>query len=292
MKNKHTLKYIISSICCCIAVVSFAQETPLVIETQGSLPPEKTTTTFPAVHPQRYGLRVGVDLFKLTRSFYDDIYTGFEVVGDYRIRKNKFAVVELGHDKISRSQSTFGYTAKGTYGRIGVDINLYENWLDREDMLYVGGRYGYANFSQTLDWYKPYTTNPYFPTERIDSNKTYSGLSAHWLEFVTGIKTRVFSDVFMGFSLRLNILVSQKQPDDFENQYIPGFGKKHSGAIGVGFNYTVAYLIPFSTDKKKKEAKNKLNEKSLDAEVLSPESEDLKLINENKKLSRPEITIQ
>ncbi|MDR0229935.1 MAG: DUF6048 family protein [Flavobacteriaceae bacterium] len=284
MRHKHTLKYIISSILCITTTLSSAQETPLVIEKQTDLPAEKSTPEFPAVHPQRYGLRVGVDLFKLTRSFYDDIYQGFEVVGDYRVKKNMFAVAEIGHDKISRTQSTFGYTAKGGYARIGVDINLYENWLDREDMLYVGGRYGYSNFSQTLDWYKPYTTNPYFPSEKIDINKTYSGLSAHWLEFVTGIKTRVFSNVFMGFTLRINALITQKQPGDFENQYIPGFGKKHSGAIGVGFNYTVTYLIPFTTDKKKKEAKAKQVDPNLPSvDSNAEQAKELKLINENKK---------
>lgn len=284
MRKKHILKYIISSICCFSTIISFAQETPIVVETKTETSTEKNPPAFPPVHPQRYGLRVGVDLFKITRSLYDNIYQGFEVVGDYRITKNRYIVAEFGHDKISRSQSTFGYTAKGAYGRIGIDINLYENWLDREDMLYVGGRYGYSNFSQTLDWYKPYTTNPYFPTDQININKTYSGLSAHWIEFVTGIKTRIFSDVFMGFTLRLNALISQKQPNDFENQYIPGFGKKHSGAIGVGFNYTLTYLIPFSTDKKKKEAKSKLTDQNLppvDSNVQ--QTEELKLINQNKK---------
>jgi hypothetical protein len=32
----------------------------------------------------RYGLRAGVDLYKLTRALYDKDYKGIEFVGDYR----------------------------------------------------------------------------------------------------------------------------------------------------------------------------------------------------------------
>lgn len=177
----------------------------------------------PPKYPQRYGLRLGADLFRITRSMYDNTYNGFEVVGDYRLTKKLFAVAELGHDNLKKTESTYGFTTNGTYLRIGVDYNLHENWLDREDMIYVGGRYGFATFSQNLDWYTPYTSNSYFNNTPIAANKKYSGLSAHWIEFVAGIKTRVFNNVFMGFSLRLTGMISQKQPDDFENLFITWF---------------------------------------------------------------------
>jgi hypothetical protein len=38
----------------------------------------------------RYGLRVGIDLFKLTRGLYDEGYKGIEFVGDYRLTKKYF----------------------------------------------------------------------------------------------------------------------------------------------------------------------------------------------------------
>jgi hypothetical protein len=48
----------------------------------------------------------------------------------------------------------------------------------------------------------------------------------------------------MGFSLRLNQLVTNKKPNNFDNLYIPGFNKTYDGTFGVGFNYTVSYFIP------------------------------------------------
>jgi hypothetical protein len=43
----------------------------------------------------RYGLRVGIDLFKLTRGLYDEGYKGIEFVGDYRLTKKYFLAAEL-----------------------------------------------------------------------------------------------------------------------------------------------------------------------------------------------------
>jgi len=52
------------------------------------------------------------------------------------------------------------------------------------------------------------------------------------------------NNLFLGFSVRLNYKITDTKIDDFEVLYIPGFNKKYSGNFGVGFNYTVSYLIP------------------------------------------------
>ncbi|WP_410877561.1 DUF6048 family protein [Myroides sp. DW712] len=280
MKFKLILKYFTSSLMLFFSVVTVAQEENQ--KTEQSTETAHMVAQVPPKYPQRYGLRVGADLFRITRSLYDNTYNGFEVVGDYRLTKKLYAVAELGHDKLKKTESTYGYTTNGSYLRIGVDYNLHENWLDREDQIYVGGRYGFSTFSQNLDWYKPYTTNPYFENPAIPINKKYSGLSAHWVEFVAGVKTRVFNNVFMGFSLRLTGLLTQKQPDDFENLYIPGFNRKYSGGIGVGFNYTVSYFIPLYKSNKKAFTIPEKDTK-YDLEGNKIESEDLRMIQENKQ---------
>lgn len=285
---KYTLKSIISISFLFSAYIGFAQEEQITTEittTITEVTPKKEATTLqgpPPSYPQRYGFRVGADLFRLTRSIYDKTYSGFELVGDYRLTKKWYAVAEVGHDKMTRDNNTYGFTTNGNYIRVGGDFNLYENWLNAEDQIFVGFRYGFSSFSQTLNWYEVYTTNPYFPSQVHDVNKKYSGLSAHWVEFVAGVKTRVFNNVFMGFSLRLNGLLSQKQPEDFENLYIPGFNKKHSGSIGVGFNYTITYLIPFYKSKKKAFVIPE-SETKYDLEGNAIQSEDLKMIEANKK---------
>jgi hypothetical protein len=72
------------------------------------------------------------------------------------------------------------------------------------------------------------------------------------------MKVEVFKNVFVGFSFRLNRLVSQKRPNNFDNLYIPGFNRTYNGDFGVGFNYTVSYFIPlYKATVKSKEKKEK-----------------------------------
>ena len=260
---KHTLKYIFS-IC---LVFSFllvkAQDTTAAknspkytsIEDAVSsdittkkvkpLPKKIETDSIKPAKTNRYGLRVGVDLFKLTRSFYDSGYKGIELVGDYRLTKNYFIAAELGNENKTTDDTRLNSTAKGSYIKAGFDYNAYENWLDMENILSIGMRYGFSSFSQQLNTYKIYNANPYFgEVPVITSGEKYSGLSASWIEVVAGIKAKVFNNVFMGFSFQLKKLVSNKIPDNFDNLYIPGFNRTYNGDFGVGFNYTVSYFIP------------------------------------------------
>jgi len=114
-----------------------------------------------------------------------------------------------------------------------------------ENIVSVGLRYGASSFSQTLNSYQIYNPNSYFgESPVIISGENFDGLSAQWIEVVAGMKAEVFNNIFVGFSFRLNRLMSQKSPNNFYNLYIPGFNRTYDGAFGVGFNYTVSYFIP------------------------------------------------
>ncbi|EIA08106.1 DUF6048 family protein [Flavobacterium frigoris] len=216
------------------------------------LPDEKQEAVVPA-KTNRYGLRVGVDLYKLTRGLYDSDYKGIEFVGDYRLTKKYFLAAELGNENKTTDDTRLNFTTKGSYLKAGFDYNAYENWLDMENIISIGLRYGFSTFNQELNSYKIYNANPYFgEIPAIASGEKFNGLTASWIEVVAGVKAKVFDNVFMGFSLRLNRLVSNKKPGNFDNLYIPGFNRTYDGDFGVGFNYTVTYFIPLY--KKKVEA--------------------------------------
>jgi hypothetical protein len=208
---------------------------------------ETKTATKDSVAPktERYGLRVGVDLFKLTRSFYEKDYRGIELVGDYRLTRKHYLAVELGNENKTVDDDQVNFTTKGSYLKVGFDYNSYQNWLDMENIISVGLRYGVSSFSQRLNSYEIYNPNQYFGENQfVVAGDEYSGLSAQWIEVVAGMKAEVFNNVFVGFSFRLNRLVNQKQPSNFDNLYIPGFNRTYNGDFGVGFNYTVSYFIP------------------------------------------------
>lgn len=211
---------------------------------------EKAKDTVKQVRTERYGVRVGVDLHRLTKSFYDKNYKGFEVVGDYRLTKKIYIAGELGNENKTVEENQLSFTTKGSYFKVGFDYNTYQNWLDMENMIYVGMRYGVSSFSQQLNNYTIYNTNPYYGQTIITPGTKYDGLNASWIELVGGMKAELFNNLYLGLSVRLNYLVSNKKPENFDNLYIPGFNRTYEGKFGVGFNYTLSYFIPLYKSKK------------------------------------------
>jgi hypothetical protein len=246
------------------SISKFTFSITLVLLSLTSNAQEKTTAKKDSIPPkmERYGLRLGVDLFKLTRSFYEKDYRGLELVGDYRLTRKHYLAAEIGNEDKTVDDEQLNFTTKGTYLKVGFDYNSYQNWLDMENIISIGLRYGVSSFSQRLNSYQLYDpNNGYFgeaPTV-YPTNNEYKGLTAQWIEVVAGMKAEVFNNVFVGFSFRLNRLVTQKQPNNFENLYIPGFNRTYNGDFGVGFNYTVSYFIPLykSTVKAKEKADKK-----------------------------------
>lgn len=259
MKMKHTLKYSFSFLLLISLFLTQAQETVLKntskTKIEGEIPesPKQAITKVSTivktdsilVKKDRYGLRVGADLYKMTRALYDKNYKGIEFVGDYRLTKKYFLAAELGNESKTTDDTRLNTTAKGTYLKVGFDYNGYENWLDMENIISIGLRYGASTFSQELNSYRIYNPNPYWgemPT--IVSGEKFSGLTASWIEVVAGVKAKVINNVFVGFSLRLNRLISNHKPANFDNLYIPGFNRTYNGDFGVGLNYTITYFVP------------------------------------------------
>jgi hypothetical protein len=200
--------------------------------------------TTQVVYPERYGLRVGVDLHRLSKSFYEKDYKGLEIVGDYRLTRRFYLAGELGNEEKTVDDDRLNFTTKGTYFKAGFDYNSFENWLDMENMIYVGMRYGISSFSHTLNSYKIYDPTNYYGENTVISETNYNGLTANWIEIIGGVKAELFSNLYLGFSLRLNYLVSNKKPEGFDNLYIPGFNRTYEGKFGAGVNYTLSYFIP------------------------------------------------
>jgi hypothetical protein len=219
---------------------------------------EKDTTKV-APRIERYGLRLGVDLSKIARSFYEKDYKGLEIVGDYRLSKKMYIAAELGNENKTVDDSRVNFTTRGSFLKVGFDFNGYENWLDMENMIHIGMRYGASTFSQELNSYKIYDTSRYFPTaDAVNSDAKYNGLSAQWAEVVAGAKAELFNNFYIGFSVRMNYLFSNKKPDNFDNLFIPGYNRTYDGKFGAGFNYTLSYFIPLykKIEKKNKPKKN------------------------------------
>lgn len=193
-----------------------------------------------------YGLRIGGDLSKLIRSSFDDDYKGFEVNADYRLKKKLYIAGELGIEEKITNNDYMNITTSGSYIKGGIDYNMYQNWLDMDNMIYTGFRVGASSFSQNLNSFTVYTTNQYWePQFSSQEPQEFKGLTAFWLELIIGIKAEILNNLYLGINVQLKGLINDTKPNNFENVYIPGFNKTFdSSLIGVGYGYTISYLIP------------------------------------------------
>ncbi|WP_252723239.1 DUF6048 family protein [Pseudotamlana agarivorans] len=194
----------------------------------------------------KYGLRLGTDASKLLKSALDDDYQGLEINGDYRLTKHFYAAAEIGTEEKNTITDYMDITTAGAYLKAGVDYNMYENWLDMDNMIYVGFRVGGSAFSHDLNTATIYTTNQYWAPQLTLTDKVeFNDLTAFWAELQLGIKAEVLKNLYMGLNVQLRFLITETDPGNFENVYIPGFGKTYdSSGIGAGFGYTIAYRIP------------------------------------------------
>jgi len=228
----RTYIFIISLLWC---AMSFAQENEDVkIE-------KDTTKTY------RFGLRVGVDVSKLIKTALVEDYTAYEINADYKFAKKYYLAGEYGFEDRTLDEMQVNYSAKGHYFKLGVDYNMYTNWLDMENSIYAGFRYGFSSHKQTLNRYNIYNTDLYW-NENLTQNVTreFDTNTSGWIELQLGVKAKVLSNLYLGFNVQLKNKISNNNPTGFENLYIPGFGQTYADSNwGVGFGYTVSYFIPF-----------------------------------------------
>lgn len=229
MKQQRTITFIIS-LFWCFSYSLQAQDTEI----------KKDTIKL------RYGLRLGTDASKLIRTAFDDEYSGFEINADYRLTKNWFIAGEIGTEEKTTSNDYLSVTAGGSYFKAGFDYNMYDNWYGLDNMIFAGFRLGASTFSQTRNNYTVYNTNQYWqPQFSSTESEKASGLSAIWFEFLIGIKAEILHNLYIGVNAQLKGMITQDQPVNYENLYVPGFYKTFdSGRIGVGYAYNVSYLIP------------------------------------------------
>jgi hypothetical protein len=195
-----------------------------------------------------YTIRFGLDLSKPVMAQFDKDFFGLELVGDIRLFSEFYGAIELGNEKKTQQSEQINFTCSGSYLKLGFDYNLYENWKGMNNAIYLGMRIGNSFFKQKVNGYKPYQINHYWTTEIIKNGpeiREQDALSARWIEVIAGIKVKMINNLYMGFSIRLNRLMNDTRPDNFDNLYIPGFNKKTDENVwGAGFNYTLTYSIP------------------------------------------------
>ena len=197
-------------------------------------------------------IRFGFDVFKPIKSSSEGDNLNYEIVGDLQITENLYLAAEYGLIDRLIEDENINFNSNGSFLRFGFDYNMFKNWVGMDNAIFIGLRYGSSNFSNKIVSYNVRNSDAYF-SNFVDNNYQtidHSNLTGNWLEIVAGVKVETFNNVYLGFSLRLNKLLSTKKPENFDNLFIPGFNKvTDENTFGSGFNYTLTYSIPLGKKK-------------------------------------------
>ena len=182
----------------------------------------------------------------------NDDNLSYEIVGDLQITDDLYLAAEYGSIDKYIEDENINFNSVGSYLKIGFDYNMFNNWVGMDNSIYVGLRYAFSSFSNKVDNYMVRSSDAYF-SNIVDNgyeNITHNNLNGNWIEVVTGVKVETFKNLYFGISLRLNKLLTDTKPSNFDNLFIPGFNKvTDDNTWGSGFNYTLTYSIPFKKRK-------------------------------------------
>lgn len=236
MKSKHICLFTISFLWSCFV---FSQEK------QNNTTEEKT--------PRTYALRVGLDVVKPARTQFDEGFQGIELVGDLQLNNRIFVAAEIGSEKRTQQTEQINFTTKGSYIKVGIDYNFFNNWKGMNNALFVGLRLSRSIHTHTVNSYTLYALDQYIPVQVSEGYLTgeRDQLSTGWFEFLFGTKVELLPNFYAGISLRMHALLSNKQPQDFGNLYAPGFNRiTDDNKFGGSINYTLTYSLPFRFKRK------------------------------------------
>ncbi len=201
-------------------------------------------------------LRLGVDLFQPIISQLDGDINGLELVGDFQVKENLYISGEIGTLNRNQQSELINFKTSGSYIKIGGDFNMYKNWTGMNNQIYLGVRIANSLYKHNINNYILFATEQVWEDNIINSGYEtgeIKDLNAQWIEFLVGLKVQILKNTYMGFSLRLNRLLSTNSPNKFGVLFIPGFNRVTDDNIfGSSFNYTLTYSIPFRSSKKNK----------------------------------------
>lgn len=184
-----------------------------------------------------YEVKIGVNAIRSIRTFAgSDGLTTQEVQAALGLHRYN-VVLDFGVEEHKRGE-TFAYENKGSYYRIGIDRNFTKD-RSTGNVLSLGLRYARANFEDQL----LYRTNLGFGEQ--DYLLENNSLSARWVEVTFNIRGKIVSNLYMGFTMRWQLLRKINGEGELKTFDIPGFGKTKR-QNSTAFDYYLMWRIPFS----------------------------------------------
>ncbi len=187
-------------------------------------------------------IRAGFDISGPIIHFSDK--SNFDLEGYLSADRNeKMAyALEGGYLRYKYSQYNYSYQSSGIFLRAGADFNLLKPETSKgRHWAGVGLRYGVSVFTsetpslEVKNYWGSYLTSV--------PRRTSMG---HFLEVDPGVRTELFKNLSIGWTIRLRLLVSGGGGKDLRPIYFPGFGNSGK-TVNTGMNYYIVWSIPYKT---------------------------------------------
>ncbi len=182
------------------------------------------------------GLRIGFNLVRSMMVFAEPSRFGLEAVADYNLGPDWFAAAEGGFSRRFIEEPDYRLNENGFFLRFGADRNFH-NHLN--EVIGLGARLGFSLYNRGA---------PFLEVEENYWGDFSGSLPAEtffrqWAEVVLTLKTEIFSNVFLGWSLRGKVLLFGSGDRHMDDRYIPGFGSSNVNST-AGFDFYIYYRIP------------------------------------------------
>ena len=195
------------------------------------------------------GVQLGVDLVPAIGYFLSSPRRGAALMTDVEFRDGWFITAEGGYLDFTKEETDYRYMNNGMYFKAGINHNFIPRLPQENDIVFWGLRVATGSFTHSVDpvvirsgYWGNYTTS--LPEERVHP---------FWAEMVLGIKVEMLRNFFVGWNVRGRFQLHLPH-SNFPPYIVPGYG--YAGkSFSIGFNYTLAYRIPYKIkviEKKKK----------------------------------------
>ena len=193
--------------------------------------------------PLFQGVYVGLDVFGfLNQALGSDAKTA-EVSVEANLLNRFVPVVELGVGGMDTTdeETNIHFKTSAPFFRIGANYNIFYKKPHLPGYFTAGIRYGFSSFD--YDVKAPALVDPNWGHTQVPVDYTDVKTNVSWLELVLGLKTNVYKDFYMGFTVRYRSRLSMKKHENSEPYYIPGYGRGKSSNFGITYN--LVYKLPF-----------------------------------------------
>lgn len=186
------------------------------------------------------GVFFGIDLLNPTLHLINPEKETYELFVETRLT-SRFAVsFEIGNTTFQVNKKIFSYQSEGQFYRIGAGYNILKlspAW--NKGMLSINSKWGYT--SSKFSAPDIVITNDYWGDYRGEIPTT--NFIRHWFEISGNIKAEIYRNLYLGWTLRFNLLIPEHSDKLVSPYYIPGYGKASFSTYPL-INYYLIYFLP------------------------------------------------